>query len=208
MVGTKLPKINWIAVGAIATVVAAVATVVTYIWGSPNSIINSLADPPALTATIESFPYRHAETKFSEREKELREKWLQPLEDRLKKDGIAPELLETVVAAMDDMIDDEILREVHPAFPRLERSEKWYSVTIRNDGDKPLKNVFLKFPAADYWIDERRRLAFVPQRIEIGNMDQKSEERYTFWGRDLGYFFPKDEVVLGHSNGLGTIEFE
>ena len=208
MADKKFPKINWIVVGPVVTIVGIIVAVMGLFWGPTILFINSPTDPPALTATIESFPYRHAESHYTRKEKEWREKWLQPLEDRLKKDGIAPELLETVVEAMDDMIRDKIRRELQLAFSMIGNSEKWYSVTIRNDGDKPLKNVFLKFPAADYWIDERRRLAFVPQRIEIGNMDQKSEERYTFWGRELGYFFPKDEVVLGHSNGLVTIEFE
>ncbi len=126
----------------------------------------------------------------------------------MKKDGIAPELLETVVAAMDDMIDDEIQREIYPGIPKLANSEKWYSVTIRNDGDKPLKNVFLKFPVAAFWIDERGRLAFVSQRIEIGDMDQKSKEWFTIWGDRDGSIFPNDKVVLGHSNGIGTMDFD
>lgn len=218
MADKKRPKINWIAVTAVAAVVGVIATVIGIFWDRPiqvidspvinSPVINSPATPPVLTATIESFPYRHAETEISERKKEWREEWLQPLEDRLKKNSITPELLKTVVAAMEDLISDKIEHELNMLRYSIAEAEKWYSVTIRNDGDKPLKSVFLKFPEADFWIDERGRLARIPRRIEIGDMDQKSEERFKFWGYRLGRTYPKDGVVLGHSDGLGTIEFE
>ena len=116
MADKKLPNINWIATGAIATVVIAIATIGGYFWGSPipiinSPVINSPADPPALTATIESFRYRHAETGILGRREELHEEWLQPFKGKLKAHGIAPELIETVIAAMEDMIKERIERE-------------------------------------------------------------------------------------------------
>lgn len=78
-------------------------------------------------------------------------------------------------------------------------------MTVRNDGDVPLKDVFLKFPQADYWIDDTDRLTYVPERIEIGDMDQKSEKRYVFWGEASG-FLTERKPLLGHSNGIGSID--
>ena len=49
---------------------------------------------------------------------------------------------------------------------------------------------------------------YTVERIEIGDMDQKSEKRFTFWGDQIGSYSRDDEPVLGHSNGIGTIEFE
>ncbi len=211
MADKKLVNINWGAIGAVAGVagaVAGVAGVVAYVWFQYFYLPTPSISPSALTATIKSYPYRHAQTEIFEREEVWREQWLQPLEYKLKKRSIAPELLDTVVAAMEDLINEKMEREVRLDQMSIARSWMWYSVTITNDGDVPLKDVFLKFPAADFWVDERHRLAFIRQRIEIGDMDQKSEKRFTFWGGHLGSLPGNEKVVLGHSDGIGTIDFD
>lgn len=206
----KLSTTFWVALGAVATVILATMGVIQWVIPTQNTNSRSIiwpADPPALTATIKSFPYQHAETDLFQRTEEWREEWLQPLEHKLKKHDIAPELLETVIAALEDIINEKFDREIQFIEFNIARSEKWYSVIIRNDGNIPLNGIFLKFPAADYWVDEKR-LTFVPERIEIGRMDQKSEKKFTFWGGRRGWLSKNEDVVLGHSNGIGNIEFE
>jgi hypothetical protein len=201
---------NWIkihsgAVSAITGVLALVMGIAT-LWLSSHP--TSPNDPAALTAIIESFPYRHAETELWKKDEEWREKWSQPLKAKLKERGIAPEQIEIVLATMEAIYSQKIERESGFREYSVAGSEVWYTVKIRNDGDRPLKDVFLRFRAAKYWVDESHRLTFVPERIEIGDMDQKSEKNYTFWGKRLDYFYIKDDVVLGHSNGLGIVEFK
>lgn len=213
MVDKKRSNIYWIKVSAISSVVAIIVVIIVAVmrfWGPLGLIptINPSTDPSVLTAKIKSFPYRHAETDTLVRREEWREKWLQPLEYELKKRDIAPEVHETVVAVMEDILKEQINRDLIIEQYSISQSINWYSVTIRNDGDVPLKGVFLKFPLADFWIDESGRLTSVPRRIEIGDMDQKSEKRFTFWGDHFGSISEDKKGVLGHSNGIGTMDFD
>jgi hypothetical protein len=193
-------------VGAIAALVAAVVAIVAYLV--PPQTISSVTNPPALTATIESFPYRHAKTRFPEREEELKEAWLESLEYKLKRREVAPELLEIVIEEMREIIAQKSRSEFSLRLWGIDGAQKWYHVSIRNDGDLPLKGVFLKYSKFQFWIDERGRLAPVPEKIEIGDMDQKSDVSFTFWGDRMVPGLADKEPVLGHLNGIGTIEFE
>ena len=207
MAEKKLVNINWVAVwvavSALAAAVVATVTVIQILDG-PVPLIN----PPELTAKIESYPYRHAGPVFSVTRSVWREKWVQPLEQRLKELNLAPDVGETVVAAMEDLIREKVERELGQSGYRIQRARKWYDVTIRNNGDVPLKGVFLRFPQAVHWIDDTGRLSFVPQRIEIGDMEQKTEKRYVFWGGTPGSFGRQEKPVLGHSNGIGIVNFD
>lgn len=211
MARKKLSTANWVAIGAIATVILAVVGVSQLFNRNSPVGLRALtpADPPALTADVRRFRYRHAETSFRHRDllEEWENQWLEPLESKLKERGTSPEFLDTVVEAMKEIMLDNYRMEGVLSNYSVADSQKWYSVTIRNDGDVPLKGVFFKFPAADYWLDENDKLAFVPERIEIGDMDQKSELDFTFWGGGRGYRIPDEEAVLGHSDGIGTTEF-
>ena len=203
MAEKKLVNINWVAVAAFASAVLA-AVAVIQILDRPVPLIN----PSELTAKIESYPYRHAGPKFFATKRVWREKWVQPLERRLKELNLAPDVRETVVAAMEDLIQEKFEGEVGRFGYSIQRAKKWYDVTIKNSGDVPLKGVFLRFPQANHWIDDTGRLSFVPQRIEIGDMEQKTEKRYVFWGERSGSFRSEEKPVLGHSNGIGIVDFD
>lgn len=208
MIFRNLSQTFWIAVSAIAGAIVAGVTVFQLISPSPVALHALVTDSSALTGRIESFPYRHAASQIYENSEDWREQWSRRLADKLKARRFKPDQLKIVDDVMEEIIRER--NELRFMFPQLSVTDtnRWYSVTLRNNGDVPLKRVFLKFPAAKYWIDGRGRLAPTLKRIEIGDMDQKSEKNFTLWGKRFGSSSDNENIVLGHSNGIGDVEFE
>jgi len=105
MVEKKSMNFSWVAVGALAAVVVAVVAVFQTL--DPPVPPIPLINPSTLTAKIESYPYRHAATTIFGKRDLWREEWVQPLEQNLEELNLAPNVRETVVTAMERLIQEK-----------------------------------------------------------------------------------------------------
>ena len=120
---------------------------------------------------------------------------------------MSPDMRQTVIEAMRNVIRERAHRESLRWKYSVEAARTWWDVTVKNTGDVPIKKVILRFPRAEYRINNER-LVPVYGRIELGDMEQRSQISLTFWGDLRGSFQSDEEIVLGHAEGVGSVDYK
>lgn len=197
---------------AIAAVGILILGVVKYI--APNNPpvfvteteqVNTDDETIALTATIDSYRYEHAQHDTNGEIDSWRTEWVDAIDSLLKRQEKPEEFRAAVAKAMDDLVAEKLQFWSIIGNHGVGQANRWYSVTIRNDGSVPLKDVFLRIAGTVYWVEkESGLLTYAYSPLAFGELPQKETIRLTLWVR-TGSFRDPPEILLGHANGLGVV---
>ena len=198
----------WTAVGALAAVLAVGFVGYQQLFQAAPNLASvpsgASARSDVLKVAIYTHKYRHAGSELDVMVDEWDEKLTQPLIAELKARSFSAQQIADVANSIKSILKAYYRGPLDRFESGIRWATTWHDVYIRNDGDEPLSGVFFRFPRAEYWLNREGRVTRVPDRIEIGELEQKSKLRLVFWGDTHSDRWP----FVGHARGVGTVRFE